>query len=40
MTTITFTLDGREVTAEAGETTWRVAKRAGARIPHLCQPTD
>jgi len=36
MTKITFTLDGREVTAEAGETIWQVAKRAGTRIPHLC----
>ncbi|WP_421858240.1 formate dehydrogenase subunit alpha [Oricola sp.] len=33
---ITFTLDGREVTAEAGETIWQVAKREGTRIPHLC----
>jgi ferredoxin len=34
--TITFTLDGREVAAGPGETIWQVAKRAGARIPHLC----
>jgi formate dehydrogenase major subunit len=33
---ITFTLDGREVTARPGETIWEVAKRAGTRIPHLC----
>ena len=34
--TITFTLDGREVEATAGETIWQVAKREGTRIPHLC----
>jgi len=33
---ITFTLDGREVTARAGETIWEVAKREGTLIPHLC----
>ena len=33
---ITFTLDGREVTAAPGETIWEVAKREGTRIPHLC----
>ncbi|MCB1422526.1 MAG: formate dehydrogenase subunit alpha [Nitratireductor sp.] len=35
-TSITFTLDGREVSAEEGETIWQVAKREGTRIPHLC----
>jgi formate dehydrogenase major subunit len=34
--TITFTLDGEEVTADNGETIWEVAKRHGTRIPHLC----
>ncbi|MGF1501016.1 MAG: formate dehydrogenase subunit alpha [Paracoccaceae bacterium] len=34
--TITFTLDGREVTARPGETIWTVAKREGTTIPHLC----
>ncbi|MEL7468935.1 MAG: formate dehydrogenase subunit alpha [Pseudomonadota bacterium] len=34
--TIKFTLDGREVEAQAGETIWQVAKRAGTTIPHLC----
>ncbi len=34
--TVTFTLDGREVTARPGETIWEVAKRVGTRIPHLC----
>jgi formate dehydrogenase major subunit len=33
---ITFTLDGREVEAEAGETIWQVAQRHGTTIPHLC----
>ena len=33
---ITFTLDGREVTARDGETIWQVAKREGVEIPHLC----
>jgi len=33
---ITFTLDGVEVQAEAGETIWEVAKRRGTVIPHLC----
>ena len=33
---ITFTLDGAEVTAEAGETIWQVATRLGTEIPHLC----
>ncbi|MGE0702126.1 MAG: 2Fe-2S iron-sulfur cluster-binding protein, partial [Hyphomicrobiaceae bacterium] len=33
---ITFTLDGREVTAEPGETIWQVAQRHGTTIPHLC----
>ncbi len=34
--TIKFTLDGRDVTASAGETIWEVAKREGTTIPHLC----
>src|ERR1700681_3347580 len=34
--TIPFTLDGREVAAEGGETIWQVAKRQGREIPHLC----
>lgn len=33
---IKFTLDGKEVEAEAGETIWQVAKRHGTTIPHLC----
>src|SRR5947209_383619 len=34
--TITFTLDGEEVHARAGETIWQVAQRHGTDIPHLC----
>jgi formate dehydrogenase major subunit len=33
---ITFSLNGREVKAEQGETIWQVAKREGVVIPHLC----
>ena len=33
---ITFSLDGRDVTAQPGETIWQVAQREGTRIPHLC----
>jgi formate dehydrogenase major subunit len=35
-TDVTFTLDGREVTARPGETIWQVARREGTEIPHLC----
>ena len=33
---IRFTLDGRPVEAEPGESIWQVAKREGVAIPHLC----
>ncbi|MFK7870006.1 MAG: formate dehydrogenase subunit alpha [Roseobacter sp.] len=33
---ITFTLDGQEVTADAGMTIWEVAHGRGLVIPHLC----
>ncbi|TVQ53777.1 MAG: 4Fe-4S dicluster domain-containing protein, partial [Rhodobacteraceae bacterium] len=36
MTEIIFTLDGEPVVAREGESIWDVAKRQGARIPHLC----
>ena len=36
---ITFSLDGREVTAEPGESIWQVAQRQGTTIPHLCFTT-
>ena len=32
----TIELDGREVRCEAGETLWRVARREGVEIAHLC----
>src|SRR5215216_5718679 len=34
--TIRFTLDGQEVEARAGETIFRVARRYGIKLPHLC----
>ncbi|MEP3430110.1 MAG: formate dehydrogenase subunit alpha [Roseibium sp.] len=36
MSKITFSLDGKEVVAQEGETIWQVAKREGTSIPHLC----
>jgi formate dehydrogenase major subunit len=33
---IRFTLDGKAVVAQPGETIWQVAKRSGTDIPHLC----
>ena len=33
---IEFTLDGKAVSAAAGESIWDVAKREGTRIPNLC----
>ena len=36
---IAFTLDGREVRAEADESIWQVAAREGVEIPHLCWST-
>jgi len=33
---IKFTLDGKEVEAQPGETIWQVANRLGIEIPHLC----
>jgi formate dehydrogenase major subunit len=33
---IEFNLDGEVVTAEPGETIWKVAQRHGTSIPHLC----
>jgi len=33
---IRFTLDGKEVEAQPGETIWQVANRHGVEIPHLC----
>jgi len=33
---ISFTLDGKTVEAQPGETIWQVATRLGTEIPHLC----
>ena len=33
---IEFLLDGKQVTARAGETIWQAAQRHGREIPHLC----
>ena len=37
---VTFSLDGREVAAAAGETIWQVAAREGIAIPHLCHSDE
>jgi len=34
--TVTFTLDGQDVTAEKGMTIWEVANGRDIKIPHLC----
>ena len=34
--TISFSINDREVTANANETIWQVAERLGIEIPHLC----
>ncbi len=34
--TIRFTLDGKPVVAQPGETIWQVARRHDVEIPHLC----
>jgi len=33
---VKFTLDGREVTAESGQSIWEIANGRGLIIPHLC----
>ncbi len=33
---ITFSLNGNQVTADAGESIWQAAQREGVEIPHLC----
>ena len=33
---VAFELDGKMVTAEAGQSIWDIAKREGTLIPHLC----
>ncbi|MDT2017674.1 MAG: 2Fe-2S iron-sulfur cluster-binding protein, partial [Planktomarina sp.] len=34
--TVTFTLDGNEISAQPGQTIWDVTKGQGFIIPHLC----
>jgi len=34
--TLSFTLDGKTVTAKEGQSIWEVAKEQGTKIPHLC----
>lgn len=34
--TVTFTLDGKQVTAKIDESLWEIAKKQGTLIPHLC----
>ncbi len=34
--TVTFTLNGEEVTADASDTIWEIAHGKGLKIPHLC----
>ncbi|GLQ35581.1 formate dehydrogenase subunit alpha [Amylibacter marinus] len=33
---ITFTLDGKEISADSDQTIWQIAKDQGTTIPHLC----
>ncbi len=37
---ITFELNGKDVTAQPGETIWQVAQREGIAIPHLCHAPE
>ena len=37
---VTFSLDGEQVTAKADETLWEIAKRQGTFIPHLCHADE
>ena len=39
MSTIRFTIDGKEVEARDGETIWQAANRHDVGIPHLCYST-
>ena len=39
-TEVSFSLNGRDVTARPGETIWQVAQREGTDIPHLCYSPD
>ncbi|MGC6516999.1 MAG: formate dehydrogenase subunit alpha [Candidatus Puniceispirillaceae bacterium] len=37
---ITFTLDGKQVTADSDQSIWQIAKEQGTNIPHLCYKDD
>ncbi|MFK7860752.1 MAG: formate dehydrogenase subunit alpha [Granulosicoccus sp.] len=37
---VTFTLDGKSVTAGADESLWQIAKREGNTLPHLCHADE
>ena len=39
-TTVTFTLDGEEITVPEGWTIWEAAKGQGLVIPHLCHKPE
>ncbi len=36
MNKIVFTLDGKKIEVDSGETIWKIASRYGNKIPHLC----
>lgn len=36
---IIFEFDGREISAESGESIWQAAKKNGTTLPHLCHST-
>ena len=38
--TVTFELDGREVTVSEGTTIWEAAQAEGQLIPHLCHKPE
>jgi [NiFe] hydrogenase diaphorase moiety small subunit len=40
MSEVTFTIDGREIQAQAGQTVLKAAEAAGIYIPHLCAYKD
>jgi len=37
---VTFTLDGKSVSAKKDETLWEIAKREGTSLPHLCHADE
>ena len=38
--TVTFELDGKELTVDAGTTIWEAAQAEGQLIPHLCHKPE